>query len=137
MTTVYLAGKMIGLTMEEMAGWRIHAKTLLGNDFQTLDPVETELTKGATSRAIVDINKFQIRHSDVLLVELNHEAVSIGTIGEIVFAREHGKPIIVWGTAENIINHPWVKDHITVCFSSLYMASQYIKDNYLKYDRRR
>ena len=130
MTTVYLAGKMTGLSLEEMSTWRLHAKALLGDDFQILDPSEIEQAEKMTRRAIVDHNKFQIRHSDIVLAELNHESVSIGTLGEIVFARENGKLVITWGKAEKITGHPWVEEHATLHFPDLSSAARYIKDNY-------
>ena len=132
MTTVYLAGKMTGLTIQEMTKWRIAATALLSDDFHTYNPAATPLSNRLTDREIVDSNKFQIRNSDVVLVELDHEDVSIGTIGEIVFARENGKPVIAWGSAKKVIEHPWVKEHITIHFPGLIEAVDYIKRNYCK-----
>lgn len=132
MTTVYLAGGMAGLTKEEMSAWRMMAHNRLWNEFHVFDPSDTPLSERLTDREIVDSNKFQIRNSDVVLVELDHDRASIGTIGEIVFAREQGKPVIAWGRAYNIINHPWIKEHITIHFEKLEDAVQYINRNYRK-----
>lgn len=132
MTNVYLAGKITGLSKEEMSEWRTLAADLLWGHFSIYNPAATDLSIRLTSREIVDSNKFQIRHSDIVLVELNHDDVSIGTIGEIVFARENGKPIIAWGKAEKVVNHPWVKDHITIHFFELKEAVDYIFQNYRK-----
>lgn len=132
MTTVYLAGKMAGLTKEEMSEWRNQATSWLWEGFYVYDPSDTPLSENLTSREIVDSNKFQIRNSDLILVELNHDDVSIGTIGEIVFAREHGKPVVAWGGASKIVEHPWVQDHITIHFPDLLSATRYINKNYRK-----
>lgn len=131
MTTVYLAGKMTGLTPAQMSGWRVESFIHL-EGFEVFDPVDTQLTDPPTSREIVDSNKYQISNSDVVLVELNHEEVSIGTIGEIVFAKGIGKPVIAWGGAMGVVNHPWVQEHITAHFKELGQAVDYINHNYRK-----
>jgi nucleoside 2-deoxyribosyltransferase len=133
-TTVYLAGKMAGLTPEEMSGWRSIAAGLLpeSGGFSILNPVDVRLSRATSPREIVDSNKYQIRNSDLVLAELDHGDVSLGTIGEIVFAREVGKPVIAWGTAYDIINHPWVQEHITIHFHRLTDALDYILFNYKK-----
>lgn len=131
-STVYLAGKMSGLTQEEMTAWRIQAANeLQKHGFKIMDPTTQSFNFDQfTSREVVDSNKFQIRNSDIVLAELNHENVSIGTIGELVFAREIGKPVIVWGTATGVIEHPWVDEHSTKIFYELSAAIKYIIDNY-------
>ena len=74
-----------------------------------------------------------IKHSDLLLVELDWESeFSIGTVAEIVEARRQGKPIIVWGTAYGIINHPHIRGRFTRHFEKLEDAINYIGKNYKK-----
>lgn len=137
--TVYLAGKMTGLSLDEMSRWRIKAAgELNGAGFNVLDPVkvfEVEIKEDThlLAREIVDSNKFQIKNSDIILVELNHENISIGTIGEIVYARGLGKPVIVWGKATNIISHPWIREHITAIYYDLETAIDYIIEKYSRY----
>jgi nucleoside 2-deoxyribosyltransferase len=131
MPTVYLAGKMTGLTQKEMSGWRNSSiKFLKGREFKVLNPVATNLGEAPTARQIVDSNKYQIRHSDIVLAELDYEAVSLGTIGEIMFAYCIGKPVIVWGQATRVITHPWVHEHVVVVYKTLEEALTYIVQNY-------
>lgn len=135
-TTVYLAGKMAGLTLEEMTAWRIKAREELGkNGFNVLDPTGLDFNDRniILDSEVVHCNKFQIRHSDVLLVQLDHKDVSIGTVGEIVFASELGKPVVIWGSAPvEIIGHPWIMHHSTMRFLRLKDAVDYIIKNYSK-----
>ena len=129
--TVYLSGKMSGLSKEEMSEWREKAADeLIEANFNILNPVNTDFGANASDREIIDSNDYQIRHSDLLLVELYYEQISIGTICEIVEARRQGKPVIAWGTAYNIVNHPHVRGRITRHFEFLVDAVQYVIENY-------
>jgi len=129
--TVYLAGKMSGLSRSEMSAWRNAAKIKLAETgFHILNPVNTDFGTNVTDSEIIHSNDFQIRHSDIILAELDYEQVSIGTICEIVEARRQGKPVIVWGTAYGIINHPHIKGRITRHYEDLVDAVQYIIENY-------
>ena len=129
--TVYLSGKMAGLSKEEMNDWREKAAgDLVEAGFCILNPVNTDFGSNVTDREIIDSNDYQIGHSDIILAELDYEQISIGTICEIVEARRQGKPVIVWGTAYNIINHPHIRGRITRHFEFLVNAVQYIIENY-------
>jgi nucleoside 2-deoxyribosyltransferase len=132
---VYLAGKMTGLSPREMNGWRESAADNLSNcGFSVLNPAEQALNsqKVYTAREVVDSNKFQIQNCSVVLAELDHDDVSIGTIGELVYARSIGKPIIGWGTAK-ITGHPWVVEHTTKIFVTCEDAVNYLINNYTTY----
>ena len=132
MTTVYLAGAMFGLTLEDMNGWRMSvARELLSCGFAVLNPVDTDFGPEPTGREITDSNEFQIRHSDVVLAEFNRETVSIGTVGEVVFAWMINKPVITWGGAV-YVEHPWIRERTTRHFASLGDAVDYIVRNYSK-----
>ena len=146
-TRVYLAGMMSGLTIDEMKVWRrIATKKLSGYGFSVTDPVErldNEQVNDLQSHAetgsklvssgneIVDLNLYHISHCDIVLAELNQDGVSIGTIGGIIVAsRELKKPVIAWGGNEYLINHPWVKKHITAHKLLLNDAIDYIRACY-------
>jgi len=129
--TVYLSGKMAGLSKEEMNEWREKAADeLVEAGFKILNPVNTDFGTSVTDSEIIHSNDFQISHSDIILAELNYDQISIGTICEIVEARRQGKPVISWGTAYSIINHPHIRGRITRHFEDLENAVQYIIENY-------
>ncbi len=129
-TTVYLAGKMTGLTLEEMQVWRICAKTRLrGSSFKSLDPADTDLGDKPSGIEIVASNKFQINHSDIVLAELDFPAISRGTYSEIVYAGTIGKPVITWGT-NPVHDDPWIKANTVRHFKRLDEAINYIINNY-------
>lgn len=128
---VYLAGKMAGLSYEEMTKWReLATRILKANKINALNPVSVPLSDEPSTQEIVTSNKFQIGQADVLLVELDYEEPSLGTIGEIVYAYTLGKPIIAWGRAYNIIQNPWILAHLTIHFTRLDDAVIYIIHNY-------
>lgn len=134
--TVYLAGGITGLTPAQAAGWRLEARKLLHPEFNVLDPVplvfngEHFTAENPTAREINDSNIYQIKNSDIILAEFEHQQPSIGTIGEIVKARcLYGTPIITWGRSSRHY-HPWVKYHTTIHFDDLEEAVRYIKNNY-------
>ncbi len=130
MGAVYLAGKMSGLTFKKMSMWRIRAaKVLKKANFKVFDPVHTDLASAYSSKSIVVNNKYQIRHSDIVLAEFDYEDISLGTFGEIVFAYENNIPVITWGTCKKIY-HPWIQFHITNHFIDLEDALNHIIENY-------
>lgn len=131
MATVYLAGKMTGLTHEEMNAWRkLAEKALAEHGFRVLNPVNSPLRKYPSNREIRDNNRYQIDNSDLLLAEIDHEQPSINTLAEIIYAGVKNKPVIVWGKNYRLIEQPWIWESITVQFKTLEMAIDYIVSNY-------
>ena len=132
--TVYLAGKMTGLSQKDMIRWRNASRQHLeDNGFKVLCPASLPLDiDNVTDREIVHSNKYQIRHSDIILAELAYKEISIGTVSEIIFAGTMDKPVIVWGEAYNIVDYPWIKEHTTKHFKTLNKALEYICLNYSK-----
>lgn len=109
---VYLAGKMSGLTYEEMNAWRVKASMLFEGydyDIHTLNPVDFynfEMDKNTyTEREVKRFDLGLVRSSDVILVNLDHPN-SIGTAIEIHESYDNWKiPVIGFGTT---VNHPWI-----------------------------
>lgn len=129
--TVYLAGKMTGLSQEEMTRWRKEATEILqSRGFTCLDPTQVPLSANPSGKEIVSSNKYQISHSDIVLAEIDHDVPSLGTVGEIIFANQLGKPVIAWGRAFYIATHPWVEVHSTTYYPALGEALDYIVRNY-------
>lgn len=126
---IYLAGKMSGLSYEEMNGWRTKAKMLLKEaGFGILNPVESEISEDLTAREIVTNNKTMIRKSDIILAEFDNEAPSFGTVGEIVFSSELRIPVISWG--RHPIRNPWIQEHVVRHFETMEEAIAYLVNCY-------
>ena len=135
--TVYLAGKMDGLTDEEIGGWRyVAAENLIG--FEIMDPadfyfnIKKYYPEGEpTPREITDNNKWMIQQSTVVLAEMDHDAPSVGTVSEVIYARTIGKPVIIWGTSPSM-KTPWIIEHSTRQFDRLEDAVGYLIDFYCR-----
>lgn len=133
---VYLAGKMAGLTLEEMNGWRDTARCALNcrysnhslgrlpEIFETLNPVDAGIDEDMTDREIVANNKAMIRASNLILAEFDHEEPSFGTVCEVIYADGLGIPVISWGRYP--IRSPWIREHITKHFETLAGATDYL-----------
>lgn len=133
MLTVYLAGKMTGLTVEEMREWRIHAAGQLRQaGFRVYDPTEAVFPSDFTANEVVANNCFMIDRSDIILAEIDHDEPSIGTLGEIMYAGYLGKPVIVWGKNTWVQQAPWLARNTAARFNLLALALAYIIKNYWK-----
>lgn len=66
--------------------------------------------------------------SQLLLVNLNQTATSVGTGMEVQKAMDFRIPIIGFGT-DNV--YPWIKDSCDVVFDTMEEALEYIKEYYL------
>ncbi len=104
---VYLCGPINGCTDAEASDWREEAKKHFPN---ALDPMKRDCRgKEVTAyREIVELDKRDIRKSDVLLV--NYEKPSVGTSMEIFYAWTLGTPVLVWCRPETTIS-PWLRYH--------------------------
>ena len=117
-----MAGKMSGLTRDEMKKWRNEAKGKIKG--ATMDPTETNFSTFEVAE-IVASNKMMINRSDIVLAEFTHKEHSIGTIGEVVYAHTIGKPVVAFGRPE-IIANPWIMGHITAGYENLHEAVDFV-----------
>lgn len=140
MSLVYLAGPIAGLTYNEALDWRRDVeKALLFDDYyiEVLSPMRGHewiraagkrisglQIKGypiATDEAITARDKFDVKRSDVILVNLlGTDDVSIGTCIELGWASAFDKPVILVIEPEsNLHDHPMVRAIAAVRVSTL------------------
>jgi len=134
--TIYLAGKMSGLTYEEMNEWRVNAKRLLkiisNNQIHTINPVDYynfEMNPNTyTEKEIKKFDLHMVKTSDLILVNLDFSD-SIGTAMEICMAYDvWDKPVIGFGKNKS---HPWMELCVSKRCETLEQAVQYITEYYL------
>ena len=143
MLKIYLAGKMSGISFEEMTEWRneVFQKLLKSVEYYStkinvINPVLYYNFKEKRHQSEVEVEEFDLAHavsSDIIVVNLDGLQDSIGTIIELHDAHYHHKiPVIAFGSRELYNNlHPWVKNDITRVESNIDDVVTYIRDFYM------
>ncbi len=135
----YLAGALSGLTTEQANTWRLKASQLLyetGYPIMVVNPVnfynfDVDPTT-YTEREVMDFDLYQVRDSDLILVNLDFPN-SIGTAIEMFYAHDILKiPVVSFGTMQN---HPWIQCCVNKHCETLEEAVEYIQDFYLAIHR--
>lgn len=99
---IFLAGPMRGIPREQGMSWRIEATRLLSKKFKVNHAYRGREERETFSdpRAAVIRDKYDIIHSDIVLVNDSMQGVSmIGTAMEILLAYEKNIPVILFGGA--------------------------------------
>jgi len=132
----YVAGKMSGLSHEEMNGWRVEAHRLFQEKsyipIHIINPVNFyNFNMNPDSYAEKEVKDFDlkaVKASDVVLVNLDFPD-SIGTAMEVCMAHDVWDiPVIGFGKG---LSHPWMELCVTKRCVSLEEAVSYIIDFYI------
>jgi nucleoside 2-deoxyribosyltransferase len=127
---IYLAGAMTGMKHEDVARERARIKSLFDkNMFEIVDPLDgfnIDEPYLYTDRAVVSSNKYRIDRCDIVLAMLDSQRVSIGTVSEILYAKNKGKFVIGVAPA-GWAKHPWITEHIDVSVKTVDDAIEHIK----------
>ena len=137
---VYLSGAMSGLSLEEMSTWRNEYKLKfknyceqkgIHNPFNIVSPTDYysfEEKKHKTEREIMEYDLFIVKHSTLIVVNLDYPN-SLGTAIELYEANKHcGIPVIGFGTIEN---HPWIEECINVKYNTMDEVIDYVMEFYV------
>lgn len=131
MKKIYLSGPI----MDEHSGaareWRETAKTLLGAEFKTLDPMRRKFVDRQVDSAneIVEFDLQDVRDADIILV--NYNKASIGTSMEVFYAAHNlGKFVVAFSPFEYRDCSPWMARFCTKILPSLEDAVNYIRMNF-------
>lgn len=127
--TVYLGGPIAGCSDGEASDWRNALKQdkvhfMRGVDF--LDPMQRDFRgiEGDHTNEIVDLDKRDIRSSDVLLMYAPKP--SVGTSMEILYAFEVAETPCVVVVPEGAPCSPWIKRHATKIVKTIDEAMAWI-----------
>lgn len=147
--SVYLAGPMTGLTMEEASAWREEVRARLKHKWTVISPTDIRysgeydgpdgsltapsieelerLPEHLRPGALVTMDEFFVDRSEFVLVNLLGATVaSIGTMWEMGYAWAKGKKIVTIIDPENIHDHPFVYRRSHVLLSSVEEAIMYL-----------
>ncbi len=139
---IYLAGKMSGLTFNEMNEWRRELELKLraladvsGCKVKVINPVKYynfQEVKHQSEREVKDYDLKLVNSSDVIIVNLDGLQTSDGTKYELHDARKSNIPVIAFGNKRLYDNlHSWTQDNITRIEEDINDVVVYIKDFYM------
>ena len=141
--TIYLAGKMDGLSDSEMKKWRNLLKSELEkysdmanyktNVVSPCDYFNFNEQRYQSEQEIMKFDLSLVKNSDIVIVNTNGLSSSIGSIIEVYEAWKNDIPVIAYdenGDYRTI--HPWLKCCITRADSCVVDICEYIKDFYMR-----
>lgn len=134
---IYLAGGMSNLSWEEQNQWReITTEWLLSKDsnykliiINPCDYYNFKEKKYRTEKEIMEFDKYQVRTSDLVIVNYNAPN-SIGTAVEIGLANELHIPIIGLDE-EKLYIHSWLRDMTNRMCETMDELLNYVFEFYL------
>lgn len=140
---IYLAGKMTGLTFEEMNSWReiLKSRLLLAADncdykLCVINPVDYYNFEEVKHQSEREVKEYDLRHvitSNIVIVNVDGLGSSDGTKIEIHDASYHNRIPVIALDEKNLYKeiHPWIQDEITRVERSTDDVVDYIKDFYM------
>lgn len=140
---IYEAGKMSGLSFEEMNNWRQELKIQLQNAakmsgylIQVINPVDYYNFQEKRYQSEEEIEDYDLSHiitSDIVVTNLNGLCSSDGTKIELHDAKYHNHiPVIAFGDYKLYEKlHPWIQRDITRVETTMEDVVRYIKDFYM------
>lgn len=136
-TVIYLAGACRDVP-DEGTTWRATVTERLekiaewcGGSVKVIDPIKYfsyKIRKHRTDKQVKEFYMSKLAKCDLVLLNLDNTASSVGTGQECQFARDHGIPIIGFGNTEM---YPWLVVDCQVVFEDMTLALDYIRDYYI------
>lgn len=140
--TVYLAGKMSGLSFNEMNIWRQRVAHDLkeranysNSNINVINPVlyfNFESKKQQNELEIMKFDLSKVKSSDIVIVNMDGLNTSIGTCIECYEAYKQEIPVLAFGSDDLFKGlHPWIQNCITRHDGTYIETNKYIEDFYL------
>lgn len=135
----YLAGKMDGLSFEEMNDWREEAALKIklmsetaGYKCEVINPCDYYNFKEKryqTDEEVMDYDLRHVKNSDFLIVNAAGVETSPGTICEMFEAWKNDIPVFVFGAARGEL-HSWINRFVTRFEPNIDYLITYLSDFY-------
>lgn len=140
--TIYEAGKMSGLGLQQMITWRIEltkeledVAEIVGVKINAVNPVNYfnfVQKRHQTKSEIMKFDLSKVKHSDIVVVNMDGLNTSIGTCIELYEAYKKEIPVLAFGSNELYEElHPWIQCCITRHDETYKDTVNYIKDFYM------
>lgn len=147
MPIIYLAGPIAGLTYDRATDWRVQLADELWPWFWCLDPMRDKQHLGASAEplgtryaahrltedaAIVGRDRFDVARADAVVFNLAimPEKVSLGTMVELGWATQQGKPVIALLpplTEGTVYDHPFIRALVDFPCSELSEVAEVVR----------
>ena len=141
--TIYLGGKMSGLSKDGYIRWRkeltdalYDESVLVGSNIQVINPAtyfDFDNMDRHLEKEVMQFDLNMVRQSDIVIVNVDDVSSSIGTAVELYEANLLNIPVIAY-TYSGVVNdsiHPWIQE----CLSTVQMCKQelidYVRDFYM------
>lgn len=139
---VYLAGRMSGLTYEEMNQWRVNISKIINHmaDYHecivdVVNPVNYynfQNPRHQNEREVMMYDLAHVKSSNIIVVKLDGLNNSIGSCIELYEAYKNDIPVIALGTDEEYEKlHLWIRECITRYEKTDDEVSLYISEFYM------
>lgn len=131
MRTIYLAGKMENVSLDEQSDWREYVTPhLTMNGWRVLNPVQRSLKDGYNHRRIYELDMRDVRESDVVLANLvRSQSEGHGTAMEVHFAYQNNIPVMGYATLGQK-KHPFLEVCVTEWVTDLDKATKILNEFY-------
>ena len=138
--SIYLAGGMSGLTLEDQTRWRNRFRDAIkygGYEFDKRvkffsppDYYNFDEKHHKSEREIMDFDLYNLKRSDLIVVNFNAPE-SIGTAMELMVARENKIPVIGLNN-DGVELHPWLSECCTRICDNFRELVEHATNFYLK-----
>ena len=141
--TIYLAGRMSGLSKEDYSSWRdkisnklyLHAD-ILGASIQVINPADyfdfNDMDRHL-EKEVMQFDLNMVRQSDIVIANVDGISKSIGTAIELYEANRLNIPVIAYTECEEVNNsiHPWIENCLSTVQMGMDELIEYIKNFYM------
>lgn len=136
---IYLSGSMSGVSWEEQTKWRKQVMDAIkynGYHYEKkpvfFDPTRFynfEEKQQKSEREVMEFDLYNLRSSDLVIVNVNNQW-SLGTMSELILAKEYRIPVIGWNSSGEKL-HPWLIECITRMCDNMRETVSHVAEFYL------
>lgn len=141
--TIYLAGRMSGLSKDDYNGWRkeltdklIDAAHMICANVQIINPADyfdfNDMDRHL-EKEVMQFDLNMVRQSDIIIVNVDSVSKSIGTAIEVYEANRLNIPVLAYTECNEVsdVIHPWIENCLSTVQMNKNELTEYIKNFYM------